>query len=61
MPRMKTRCAVKSAAEPLMTMLVLLLLAARRQVRKTMVRKRKPSVTPTELHVISFTGRISPF
>ena len=52
---------MKRAVAPLLMMLVLLQCMARRQRRKSVVRKRKPRVTLTVLHVTSFTGRISPF
>lgn len=51
----------KSAVAPLLIMLVLLHFMALRQRRKTVVRRRKPSVTPTVLHVRTLMGRISPF
>lgn len=60
-PRMKMSSERKSAVPPLLIMLVLLHFMALRQRRKTVVRKRKPSVTPTVLHVRSLMGRISPF
>lgn len=61
MPRMKMSSERKSAAAPLLMILVLLQRMALRQRRKTEVRKRKLSVTPTALHVRILTGRISPF
>lgn len=61
MPRMKTSSEKKSAAAPLWMMLVLLHCRALRQSRKMEVRSRKPSVTPTVLHVSTLMGRISPF
>ena len=61
MPRMKMSSERKRAAAPLLMMLVLLQCMARRHKRKSVVRKRKPRVTPTVLQVTSCTGRISPF
>ena len=52
---------MKRAVAPLLMILVLLQCMTRRQRRKRVVRKRKTRVTPTVLHVTSFTGRISPF
>lgn len=61
MPRMKMSSERKSAVAPLLMILVLLHCMALRQRRKMVVRKRKPRVTPTVLHVRILIGRISPF